>query len=93
MTTRRRATRAQTRHSLAACRKVLRTISRYLDNDLPGSVCTAIKRHLDQCRACARFVQTLKRTINLCRKADVARLTASAKQRLRREILTAISHA
>jgi len=36
-------------------------------------------------------VRSLKRTINLCRKADVARLTASDKTRLRKEILSAVS--
>jgi hypothetical protein len=90
MSTRRRTTRTA-RHSTAQCRKILRTLSGYLDNDLPKSVCREIRKHLGLCPKCEVFVQTLKRTINLCKKADVARLTKSDKAKLRKEILTAAS--
>jgi len=90
MRTRRRTAR-MTRHSKAQCRKILRTLSGYLDNDLPKSVCREIRKHLGLCPNCDLFVHTLKRTINLCKKADVARLTASDKTKLRKEILTAAS--
>lgn len=50
-----------------------------------------IRRHLGACPKCARVVQSLKRTIDLCKKADVARLTAAEKSRLHKEILTAVS--
>lgn len=92
MTTRRRPIRKSHRHSDAECRKILRTLSEYLDDDLPKSVCREIRRHLDLCPKCDVFVHTLKRTINLCRKSDVARLTASDKAKLRKEILSAASH-
>jgi len=91
MTTRRHTNRTPNRHSGAQCRKILRTLSEYLDNDLPKAVCREIRKHLDLCPKCDVFVHTLKRTINLCRKSDVARLTASDKTRLRKEILTAVS--
>jgi anti-sigma factor RsiW len=90
MSTRRRTTRTA-RHSTVQCRKILRTLSEYLDNDLPQSVCREIRRHLGLCPKCEVFVRTLKRTIALCRKADVARLTASDKTKLRKEILSAAS--
>jgi len=54
-------------------------------------MCAEIRKHLGACPKCERVVRSLKRTINLCRKADVARLTASDKTRLRRAILTAVS--
>jgi anti-sigma factor RsiW len=66
-------------------------MSAYLDNDLPKSMCAAIRRHLNGCQKCERVVRSLKRTINLCRKADVARLTASEKTQLSEEILAAVS--
>ncbi len=89
MTTRRRTVRTPLRHSRVRCRKILRTLSEYLDNDLPKSVCREIRRHLDLCPKCEVFVQTLKRTSNLCQKSDVARLTESDKTKLRKEILAA----
>lgn len=91
MTTRRRTARTPHRHSKVRCRKILRTLSEYLDNDLPKSVCREIRKHLDLCPKCEVFVQTLKRTINLCQKSDVARLTESDKTKLRKEILSAAS--
>ena len=54
-------------------------------------MCAVIRKHLGACRKCERVVRSLKRTINLCKKADVARLTAAGKTRLRKEILTAVS--
>ena len=91
MKTRRRTPRRSGRHSTVQCRKILRTISGYLDNDLPKSACAVIRKHLGVCPKCELVVRSLKRTINLCKKADVARLTASDKTRLRREILSAVS--
>ncbi len=91
MTTGRRTTRTPRRHSAVHCRKILRTISEYLDNDLPKSMCAEIRKHLGACVKCERVVHSLKRTINLCKKADVARLTAAGKTRLRKEILSAVS--
>jgi predicted anti-sigma-YlaC factor YlaD len=89
MTTRRRATRSARRSSGAQCRRILRAISSYLDNDLPRSMCATIRKHLDACSKCESVVHSLKRTINLCKKADVARLTASDRTRIRKEILAA----
>lgn len=86
--TRRTAPRIPRRLTVS-CRKVLHAISRYLDNDLPASGCEVIKRHLAQCLTCERFVHSLKRTINLCRKADVSKLAASDKTKLRKKILSA----
>jgi anti-sigma factor RsiW len=91
MTTRRRTPRAPHRRSTVQCRKLLRTISEYLDNDLPRPMCAEIRKHLGACPKCELVVRSLKRTINLCKKTDVARLTASDKTRLRKEILTAVS--
>ncbi|HEX9743772.1 MAG TPA: zf-HC2 domain-containing protein [Nitrospiraceae bacterium] len=91
MKTTRRTPRTPRRRSTVHCRKILRTISEYLDNDLPKSACAVIRKHLGACAKCERVVRSLKRTINLCRKADVARLTASDKTRLRKEILSAVS--
>jgi len=91
MKTRRRTPRAPRGRSTVHCRKILRTISGYLDNDLPKSACAMIRKHLGVCFKCERVVRSLKRTINLCKRADVARLTASDKTRLRKEILSAVS--
>lgn len=91
MATRRHVSRTPARHSAAQCRRILRTISAYLDHDLPKATCAMIRRHLGACPKCARVVQSLKRTIDLCKKADVARLTAAEKSRLHKEILTAVS--
>lgn len=91
MKTRRRTPRPSRTQAAVHCRKILRTISEYLDNDLPKSACAVIRKHLGACPKCDGVVRSLKRTINLCRKADVARLTASDRARLRKEILSAAS--
>lgn len=91
MTTRTRTARIPHRHSKAQCLKILRTLSEYLDDNLPKSICKEIRKHLGACSKCERFVRSLKRTINLCQRADVSRLTPSDKRKLRNEILNAVA--
>ena len=91
MTTPRRTARTPPRLSKIQCRKILRTLSEYLDHNLPQAICKMIRKHLGACSKCETVVYSLKRTINLCKRADVARLTASDKTKLRHQILTAVS--
>jgi hypothetical protein len=43
-------------------------LSDYLDRDLPGETCAAIDAHLRSCRDCAGQAESLKHTVDLCRR-------------------------
>jgi anti-sigma factor RsiW len=79
-------------HSRAHCIKVLRQLSDYLDNDLSTGICKEIRKHLALCPNCEIFVDSLRQTINLCRRAASPRLSPALKARIRSQILRAIGH-
>ena len=79
------------RHSKAECLKILRSLSPYLDDELAADVCREINAHLGECPNCELFVDSLRRTIALCRHMDTPRLSPSLKARMRRDILNAIA--
>ena len=63
-------------------------LSAYLDGELPRDLCRNIQRHLAGCRNCEAFLNTLRKTVDLCRKQPRPRLPA----RLRREVLRLVRH-
>ncbi|MFQ5993009.1 MAG: anti-sigma factor family protein [Nitrospiraceae bacterium] len=78
-------------HSKAQCLKVLRRLSEFLDNELSGSICQEIRKHLGACPKCEIFVSSLRQTVSLCRHSRTPRLSPSIKARLRREIHRAVA--
>jgi anti-sigma factor RsiW len=86
---RKRVRHGQARHSRANCLKVLRRLSAYLDDELPGDLCREIRKHMGACPNCEVFLASLRETIRLCRHVAPAPLSAAAKARLRSQILRA----
>lgn len=67
--------------------RILRRLSEYLDDELPGSLCREIRRHLGACPRCEIFLKSLRQTVELCRRSPTRPLSASARASLRRQIL------
>ena len=44
-------------------------LSEYLDNELDEATCKAIEKHVKECVPCFVCLQTLKRTVDLCKQA------------------------
>ena len=61
-------------------------LSRYLDMDLPPESCREIEAHLNGCAPCIDFVESLKDTINLCRRFEPAELPDPLKEDARRRL-------
>ena len=43
-------------------------LSEYLDNELDEATCKKIEKHVKECVACFVCLQTLKRTVDLCKQ-------------------------
>ena len=54
----------QSRH----CRQLFATLSDYLDHELPPDLCDEVERHMEGCRPCETFLESLRETIQRCRK-------------------------
>ena len=77
------------RHNRAHCLTVLRRLSAYLDDELPGGLCREIRKHMGACPNCEVFLASLRETIRLCRHVAPTPLSRAAKARLRSQILKA----
>lgn len=70
----------------AKCREVFALLSQYLDLELPPETCQQIEAHIAGCDPCVEFTESLRKTVELCRKYEPADLPAPlgevAKERL-----------
>ncbi len=61
----------QAHHSLDECRRIFALLSEYLDAELPADTCEQIAAHLNDCPPCVEFLESLRKTIALCRSLQV----------------------
>ncbi|HVU46442.1 MAG TPA: sigma-70 family RNA polymerase sigma factor [Terracidiphilus sp.] len=55
----------------AQCREIFANLSEYLDGKLAPETCDTMRRHIEACPACIKFIEDLKRAIDRCRSLDV----------------------
>jgi anti-sigma factor RsiW len=48
------------------CKEIFAQLSAYLDADLPAATCEEIQAHIADCPPCIEFVNSLRRTVELC---------------------------
>lgn len=68
------------------CKELFSLLSRYIDADLKPEACAEIERHLGGCEPCVAFVNTLRRTAELCREYQPADLPRPLREKVRREL-------
>jgi anti-sigma factor RsiW len=68
------------------CRRVLASLSAYLDGDLATITCESIETHCRQCARCADMIAGLRETVGLCRKAASASVPEAVRQRARANV-------
>ena len=50
------------------CKEIFALLSDYLNLELPAEACQEIETHLSGCAPCVEFVESLRKTIELCRR-------------------------
>lgn len=65
------------------CKKDFERISEYLDGELNADICRKIENHLHRCPECRECVDSLRKSIGLCKKATEEEITPEMKERLR----------
>jgi anti-sigma factor (TIGR02949 family) len=53
------------KHDHKECRKLLGSLSAYLDGELDESLCAALEKHMETCEDCRIVVDTLRKTVYL----------------------------
>ena len=70
----------------AACTATGKRISAYLDGDLGAGECVAIEAHCATCASCAALVDSLRRTVGLCREAGGVPVPEHVRARARASV-------
>ena len=62
------------------CKQIFAMLSEYLDGELPVKNCRELERHLKGCRPCIAYLESLKTTVEACRRYKAPRAPALSKQ-------------
>ena len=71
------------------CKRVFAMLSDYLDAELPVKNCDDLERHLKGCRPCLAYLESLKNTIEACRRYKVQSIPPPSKK-VRESLLAAL---
>ncbi len=74
----------QSTHDPRQCKELFAKLSEYLDKELDVSVCRKIEEHLSQCKPCQVCLETLKRTVSICRSLQSSPVPDSLLKRLQK---------
>jgi len=80
-------------HGKRHCVKILERLSAYLDDELSGDICREIRAHLGDCPNCEVFLDSLRRTVQLCRHRPSPSLSVEDRAAIRSQILKAAASA
>lgn len=71
------------------CKAIFAALSEYLDMELPPDACEKIEAHLAGCPPCVGFVESLRKTVELCRQYQPAEVPEPVSRQLRQQLLDA----
>jgi len=71
------------------CKEIFASLSEYLDLELPPDACKEIEAHLAGCPPCIEFVESLRKTVQLCRQYRPAELPGPLGAQARQQLLEA----
>jgi len=74
------------------CKKYFERISEYLDGELDDEVCHELEAHLKECPDCRECLDSLKKTIQLCKEAVKEEIPSDIHERLRTNLRQLIHH-
>ena len=71
------------RHEHKDCRKLLGSLSDYVDGELSEELCQVLEHHMEDCEDCRIVVDTLRKTVYLYHKtAETENIPSDIRQRL-----------
>jgi len=71
------------------CKEVFALLSDYLNLELPPESCKQIETHLAGCPPCVEFAESLRKTVELCRRYRPSELPATLGNQARAQLLEA----
>ncbi len=71
------------------CKEIFAQLSAYLDAELPEATCEEIQAHIANCPPCVEFINSLRRTVELCHGHANAERPAPLSEDARERLLAA----
>jgi anti-sigma factor RsiW len=62
------------------CKHLFAMLSDYLNVELPAKNCRELERHLQSCEPCIAYLDSLKKTVEACRRYQVRKIPAPSKK-------------
>ena len=73
-------------HDPENCKEVFAMLSEFLDLELPADDCERIKEHLAGCPPCVEFIDSLRKSVELCHGYDPGVRPSLLTQEVRAEL-------
>jgi anti-sigma factor RsiW len=64
------------------CQEMLRALGDFVDGELAPAICEEFEKHLAGCDACQVVIDTMRRTITICREGRPVELPPAFRRRL-----------
>ena len=71
------------------CKEIFSLLSEYLNLELPPDACQEIETHLAGCPPCIEFAESLRQTVELCRRYQPTELPEPLGKQARAQMLDA----
>jgi anti-sigma factor RsiW len=71
------------------CKHIFAMLSDYLSAELPAKNCRELERHLKDCEPCIVYLESLKNTVEACRRYQVRKIPPPSKK-VREALLLAL---
>jgi anti-sigma factor RsiW len=71
------------------CKRIFAMLSDYLNIELPAKSCSELELHLKDCEPCIAYLESLKNTVEACRRYQVRKIPAPSKK-VREALLVAL---
>ena len=77
----------------AECADLFARLSEYLDGELSPEARRAMEQHICDCPPCIEFIESLRRTVDLCHHFEPAGSPNPVSPEAKRELLSALQRA
>ena len=73
------------------CKEHFKKMSEYLDGTLEKGLCDEIEKHLSECPDCMNCLESIQKTIKLCKEGSEENIPADLHERLRSKLRECLS--
>jgi anti-sigma factor RsiW len=70
-------------HDHKHCLEMFEKLSEYIDGELDHATCAEIQKHAEDCVACFSCLETLKRTVALCKNVKDQPIPSNLSEKLK----------